>query len=102
MAGYVGVDIGSPEQVRGAVEGFMRTRLGSGLVSFAILLWCSLRFFQALVKGVNRAWGTHEYSWWRLPLKNLLMVAVLASALLIGIVAPAILNGIDHYYRAHP
>src|SRR6266446_3538527 len=101
MSEYIAVDVGSSDQVRGTLEGFMRTRLGSGLVSFAILLWCSLRFFQALVKGVNRAWGTHEYSWWRLPLKNLLMVMVLASALLIGIVAPAILNGVDHYYHAH-
>jgi YihY family inner membrane protein len=101
MSEYVAVDIGSPEQVRGAVEGFMRTRLGSGLISFVILLWCSLRFFQALVRGVNRAWGTHEYSWWRLPLKNLLMVGVLGSALLIGIVAPAILNGVEHYYLDH-
>ena len=101
MSEYIAVDLGSSEQVRSTLEGFMRTRLGSGLVSFAILLWCSLRFFQALVKGVNRAWGTHEYSWWRLPLKNLLMVMVLASALLIGIIAPAILNGVEHYYREH-
>lgn len=101
MSEYVVVDLGSAEQVRATVEGFMRSRLGSGLVSFVILLWCALRFFQALVQGVNRAWGTHEYSWWRLPLKNLLMTGVLASALLIGLVAPAILNGVEHYYREH-
>ena len=98
---YMAVDLGSQEQVRATVEGFMQSRLGSGLVSFAILLWCSLRFFQALVQGVNRAWGTHEYTWWHLPLKNLLMTGVLASALLIGLVAPAILNGVEHYYRDH-
>jgi Ca2+-transporting ATPase len=101
MSQYIAVDIGSPEQVRATVEGFMRTRFGSGLVSFAILLWCSLRFFQSLVRGVNSAWGTHEYSWWRLPLKNLLMITVLTSALLIGLVAPAILNGFEKYYSAH-
>jgi YihY family inner membrane protein len=44
------------------------------------------------VRGVNRAWGTHEYSWWRLPIQNLLMVAVLASALLVGIVTPPLLK----------
>jgi len=101
MSEYIAVDLGSPEQVRATVDGFMRTRLGSGLVSFVIVLWCSLRFFQSLVRGVNKAWGTHEYSWWRLPLKNLLMVAVLASALLIGLLAPAILNGVEKYYSAH-
>ena len=101
MSEYMGVDLGGAEQVRATVESFMRSRLGSGIVSFFILLWCALRFFQALVQGVNRAWGTHEYSWWRLPLKNLLMTSVLASALLLGLVAPAILNGVEQYYREH-
>jgi Ca2+-transporting ATPase len=101
MSHYIGADLGSPEQVRATVQGFMQSRLGSGLISFGILTWCSLRFFHSLVRAVNSAWGTHEYSWWRLPLKNLLMVIVLASALLIGLVAPAILNGFEKYYSAH-
>ena len=99
---YIVVELGTPEQVRATVEGFMRTRLGSGIVSFVILLWCSLRFFQSLVRGVNSAWGTHEYSWWRLPLKNLLMVAVLASALLLGLLVPSVLKSVEGYYRSHP
>ena len=98
---YIVVDLGSAEQVKATVYGFMQSRLGSGLISFGILTWCSLRFFHSLVRAVNSAWGTHEYNWWRLPLKNLLMVSVLASALLIGLVAPAILNGFEKYYSAH-
>ena len=90
-----------PEEIRATVQGFMQSRLGSGIISFVILTWCSLRFFHSLVRAANNAWGTHEYSWWRLPLKNLLMVSVLASALLIGLLAPAILNGFENYYRAH-
>lgn len=101
MSQYIVVDLGSADQVTAAVRGFMQSRLGSGLISFGILTWCSLRFFHSLVRAVNSAWGTHEYSWWRLPLKNLLMVTVLASALLIGLVAPAILNGFEKYYSAH-
>jgi Ca2+-transporting ATPase len=101
MSQYIVVDLGSAEQVKATVRGFMQTRLGSGLISFGILTWCSLRFFHSLVRAVNSAWGTHEYSWWRLPLKNLLMVSVLASALLIGLVVPAILNGFEKYYSAH-
>ena len=96
------VDLGSAETVRATVQSFMQSRLGSGLISFAILTWCSLRFFHSLVRAVNNAWGTHELSWWRLPLKNLLMVTVLASALLIGLIAPAILNGLEKYYLSHP
>ncbi len=98
---YLAVDLGSADQVRTTVSGFMRSRLGSGLISFVILTWTSLRFFHSLVRAVNSAWGTHEYSWWRLPLKNLLMVTVLASALLIGLIVPAILNGFEKYYSLH-
>ncbi len=101
MSDYIGVDLGSAEQLRTTVQGFMQSRLGSGLISLAVLLWCSLRFFQSLVHGVNQAWGTKEYTWWRLPLKNLLMMTILISALLIGILAPAVLDSVNHYYREH-
>jgi YihY family inner membrane protein len=79
----------------------MQSRLGSGLISALVVVWCALRFFQALVHGVNKAWGTKEYTWWRLPLKNLLMITILASALAIGILAPAVLNSVEHFYRTH-
>ncbi len=102
LGDYLPVDEGGRVQVRAAVSGFMNTRLGSGLVSLVIVLWCALRFFQSLVHGVNKAWGTREFTWWRLPLKNLLMVAILTSALLIGIIAPAILNSIERVYQSHP
>ena len=100
MSEYLAVDVQSSTQVRKAVESFMDSRLGSGLISAAIVVWCALRFFQALVHGVNKAWGTKEYTWWRLPLKNLLMVAILTSALVIGVIAPAILNSIERFYQA--
>lgn len=101
MAEYVQVDMGSSDQVRTTVTGFMRSRLGSGLISFVIVMWCAMRFFQALVHGINRAWGTRELSWWHVPLKNMTMTAILASALLIGILAPAIINGTERYYDDH-
>jgi len=86
--------LGEPEQdfLWQMVASLERSRGGVTAVSLAILTWCSLRFFQALVRGVNRAWHTIEIPWWQMPLKNLLMVAVLASALLIGLVAPALLQ----------
>ncbi len=101
MADYLTIDPSTQASVQATVESFMRSRLGSGLISFVIVVWCALRFFQSLVTGVNKAWGTKEYDWWRLPLTNLLMVSVLASALLIGIVAPAIINAVDQFFREH-
>ena len=75
------------------VESMERSRGSVTLVSSAILVWCSLRFFHALVRGVNRAWHTIEIPWWQLPLKNLLMLLVMASAMLMGLLAPALLQG---------
>lgn len=86
--------MGQPEQdfLWQMVASLEKSRGSVTIVSFAILIWCSLRFFQALVRGVNRAWHTIEIPWWQLPLKNLLMIAVLVSAMLIGLLAPALLQ----------
>ena len=87
--------MGEPQQavMWRLVASLERSRGSVTIVSFLILIWCSLRFFQALVRGVNRAWHTVELPWWQLPIKNLLMIAVLASAMLIGLLAPALLQG---------
>lgn len=103
LSQYGAGDLRTADQIRPIVESFMDSRLGSssGIISAAVVLWCALRFFQALVHGVNKAWGTKEYTWWRLPLKNLLMITILTSALLIGVIAPAILNSTERFYSAH-
>jgi YihY family inner membrane protein len=77
--------------VMSTVEGVIRHGWGVGLLGFLTLLWSSLRFFQALVLGINRAWGGKDYDWWRLPLRNLLMISILLSAVLLGVIVPLIL-----------
>jgi len=79
----------------------LSTRTQAGIVALLALAWSSLRFFQALVHGINRAWGMQEYSWWHLPLANLGMVAILGSTLLLGIVAPVVMRAIEVYWEVH-
>ncbi|HEY5893160.1 MAG TPA: YihY/virulence factor BrkB family protein [Chthoniobacterales bacterium] len=74
------------------IEGVIQTRAQASALALITLLWSSLRFFQALVQGVNRAWGCDEYSWWHLPLKNLAMMGILASALVLGVLLPTLLG----------
>jgi YihY family inner membrane protein len=69
------------------VQGVIEHGLGAGIFGFLVLTWSSLRFSQALVIGVNRAWELADYNWWRLPLKNLLMIGVVISAGALGLVA---------------
>ncbi len=79
------------------INGFIAGRGSAGVVAFLTLAWSSLRFFQALVHGVNRAWGTREHAWWHLPIKNLGMVALFASGLVLGGVLPAVLSVVRGY-----
>lgn len=108
----VGSQFLNPQEIIGAINSFLpidpeeqqfiwdtvhdleRGRRSVGAISVVILLWCSLRFFQALVRGVNRAWHTMEIPWWQMPLKNLLMIGITASALFAGLLAPALLQGV--------
>lgn len=86
------------ERVIRTIQGVVKSRGKASLIALAILLWSAVRFFQALVHGVNKAWGTKDYSWWRLPIKNFAMVCILVSALLLGTLAPVALNYIEGAY----
>src|SRR5271163_4632446 len=70
----------------------------AGIYGILALIWSALRFFQALVIGVNRAWGFKDYNWWKLPLKNLFMIGILMSALVLGLLAPLIIAFIKTFY----
>jgi YihY family inner membrane protein len=74
------------------IDHAIQNGLSAGILGFLALVWSALRFFQALVIGVNRAWGFKDYNWWKLPLKNLFMIGILISALLLGLLAPLIFN----------
>jgi len=89
---YVLVDSDKNDLVRQTIRGVIKARRGVGSFAVLGLVWSSLRFFQSLVRGVNRAWGTHEYSWWRLPIQNMIMVGILTSALPVGMLGPVALR----------
>jgi len=94
-------DENASKQIIKTIQGVVDSRGKAGFIAFCVLAWSALRFFQALVRGVNRAWGTKEYSWWRLPIKNLFMTGILASALLLGILVPTVLYQVEDLYWRH-
>lgn len=91
---------GSRNAVLSTVETVVESRRGAGSIAAVVIVWSSLGFFHALVRGVNRAWGTIEYPWYKLPFKNLLMVAIVGSALLIGIFASPVIAAVEAALRA--
>jgi YihY family inner membrane protein len=79
-------------QVVDTVAGVIQARKPVGLVAFLILVWGALQCFTTLVCVTNRAWGTAAYNWWRLPLKSLALLGVTASAVLLGMTVPVLMN----------
>ena len=94
---YIPLSPADQKAILATINGFIAGRGSAGLLAFLTLAWSSLRFFQALVRGVNRAWGTKEYAWWHLPLKNIGMVAIFASGLVLGGVLPTVLTVVRRY-----
>jgi Ca2+-transporting ATPase len=90
--------LGSETQQRifDSVSGMIAARGKVGLAATLALLWGTLRIFTALVRAANRAWNTEVYNWWQMPLKNLSLVGVLATGILLGVVVPAALKLAEH------
>ena len=94
---YIPVSSADRETIRATIENAIKARGSIGVIAFLGLLWSALGFFQSLVGAINKAWGQQPLSWWKLPLKNLMMLAVLAAMLLLGVIAPAILKTVQAY-----
>jgi YihY family inner membrane protein len=87
VAQYLPLPEGDQLLLLKTVQGVIEHGLGAGIFGFLVLVWSSLRFSQALIVGVNRAWKLADYDWWRLPMKNLLMIGVVISAGALGLIA---------------
>lgn len=94
IKGFLPLDNNDQKFIWETVRQLEQVRGGVSIVSLVIFLWCSLRFFKALVRGVNRAWHTIEIPWWQVPLKNLMMIGITSSALVAGLLAPALLQAV--------
>ncbi len=79
-----------------AIHGIVDVSGGVSTLAMLGLIWSATHFFHTMVRGVNRAWDTIEYPWWQLPLHSLMMLALVASALFIGVVAPLALGYLRH------
>lgn len=101
VSAYLPLEAQDSQMIIGTIDGVVQSRKSAGIIAFAILCWSALKFFQALVYGVNRAWGTKQYSWWRMPIKNLAMAAILASALLLGTIIPTVFRYVEDFYWKH-
>jgi YihY family inner membrane protein len=82
--------------VNSIIHGIIDSRNKVSALAILGLVWSSTHFFHAMVRGVNRAWGTVEYPWWRLPMHSIAMLGLVGSALFIGILAPFVITYVHH------
>lgn len=85
---YVPISGDMQSYIFDTVAGVIEARRQAGAVAFIILAWVTLQCFTTLVSATNRAWGTAGYSWWRLPLKSLMLLGITAGAVLLSIGVP--------------
>ncbi len=97
---FLPVSIGVQETIHSTVRGVMDARGKIGVAALVGLIWSGMGFFQSLVSAINQAWGHHPLNWWKLPLKNLLMLGVLLSALLLGVIGPVVLKFVQKFLVA--
>ncbi|HTC22025.1 MAG TPA: YihY/virulence factor BrkB family protein, partial [bacterium] len=74
----------------GIIDGVVDAPPGVRAFVPLIFFWGAFRFFNVLIRAVNRAWGTQVKSWWRLPLKNFFLLGITGATILLGLAVPVI------------
>ena len=94
----------SSEQEREAVANiseWLNARGNISLAAFPMLLWGAMKYLRTLVRTTNRVWQAETYNWWRLPLKSLGLLGITVSAVLIGILLPALAGLAEQWLTTH-
>ena len=92
MESYVPISGEMQRHIFDTIAGVIQAREQAGVVALLILVWAALQCFTTLICATNRAWGTEVYSWWRLPLKSLVLLGVTAGAVLLGMAVPVLVK----------
>jgi Ca2+-transporting ATPase len=92
MESYVPISGEMQRHIVGTIAGVIKAREQAGAVALLILVWAALQCFTTLICATNRAWGTAVYNWWRLPLKSLVLLAITAGAVLLGMGVPVLMR----------
>jgi YihY family inner membrane protein len=72
----------------GVIDGVVDASPGVRAAVPLIFFWGAFRFFNVLIRAVNRAWGTQTKNWWRLPLKNFFLLGITGVTILLGLAVP--------------
>jgi YihY family inner membrane protein len=85
---YVPISGQMQHHIFDTLAGVVEARGKAGVIAFLMLVWVATQVFTTLICATNKAWNAEVYNWWRLPLKSLVLLGIMASALLLGLAVP--------------
>ncbi len=74
------------------IHGVLEARGQMNLAALPLLAWGALKFLRTLIRTTNRIWHLPTYNWWRLPLRSLGLLGIIASAALFGVLVPGVVR----------
>lgn len=89
---YVPIEGDMQSYIFDTIEGVIEARGRASLFAFLILLWVAHKCFTTLISATNRAWDADAYSWWKLPLKSLVLLGIMVMAVLLSIATPMLVK----------
>jgi len=97
MQSYIPISDKMQTHIFDVIAGMVKARGRVGAVAFLILIWGSLKCFTTLISATNRAWDVEAYTWWRLPLKSLILLGITEGAVLLGMAMPVLMRIAKHW-----
>lgn len=94
---YVPLNAETSRDVFDTIQGVVDGNNGVTMLAPLIFFWGAFRFFNVLIRAVNRAWGTPEDSWWRMPLRNFLLLGTMGLTLLLGLAVPVVVRVAENW-----
>ena len=74
------------------IAGVVNASGQAGAVALILLVWVAVQCFTTLISVTNRACGSETFSWWRVPVKSLVLFVTMGVAILLGIAVPVLAN----------
>jgi YihY family inner membrane protein len=85
---YAPLNAKTNQDLSDTIAGVVRESGGMTIITPLVFFWGAFRFFNVLIRAINRAWGTKAKSWWGLPLKNFGLLGITGLTILLGLAAP--------------
>jgi YihY family inner membrane protein len=98
VATYVPIGSENQKYIFDTVTGVVQSRRQAGALASLMLIWASMQLFTTLICVTNRAWAIDIRSWWRIPIKSLVFLAIMISLILLGIAVPVIARIVKEWF----